>query len=236
MIVCYAQREKGKSMRVLEAFCEGSGAHLVYTNEPLLLPGAAVFYGIRESYKHLWLQVKQECRDFFFVDNAYFDATREQQFRVTKNRIQHTGRGETDGKRFAALGITIKPKIKQNEGSKIIICAQSDEFMDLIANDPGWLARVSVSMKRHCGEENVIVRRKNEQRPLAEDLRDAKLVVTWSSAAAIVAHLEGIPVACNEQCCVTYSEDVLKWAGVLADNQWTLDEFRSGAFKKALDL
>lgn len=222
---CYAQLEKSKSQQVLEAFAAGSGAKMAWTTRRELLPGPAVFYGVRPAWKHLWEQAKREGRDWFFIDNAYFDCCRERYFRVTKNAIQHTGRGVSDGKRFSALGIPIRPMRAGRDYD--LVCRQSDEFMRVVANDPHWCIRV-ITQLRAAGRY-VVVRSKNEKRPLADDLRGACRLWTWSSAAAVTALLEGVPVTCSTQCCAHEVTDRAQWAAVLADNQFTLEELASNA-------
>lgn len=220
-------------MRLIEAFAAGCGGRVASTWSPRLEPGAAAFYGVRRSWKHLWDQAKREGRDWYYIDNAYFDCTREAQFRIAKNAIQHTGLGESDGRRFAALGLSVKPM--REGGARVVIAAQSQEFMEVVAGDPGWLARVSQNLRDQYGGENVIVRTKQEKRPLVEDLKQAALLVTWSSAAAVTALLEGVRVACALECCATHATDRSRWAAVLADQQWTEGEMRNGSAWRALN-
>ena len=226
MFTAYAQPDKAKSQRVLEAFAAGCGGRMASTTARELEPGPAAFYGVRYSYQHLWEQCLREGREYFFVDNSYFDVSREVQFRVTRNRLQHTGRGESDGNRFAALDIKIKPM--RTDGENVLVCGATPEFMEIVAKDPGWLDRVTRSLRRQYGADRVIVRTKQDKRPLLADLERARLLVTWGSAAAVTALLEGVPVACAPECCATYAQDRAKWAGVLADQQFSLDEMRSG--------
>lgn len=228
MITCYSQPDKLKSRRVLEAFAAGCGARMASTTARALEPGAAVFYGVRQPWMHLWEQAKREGRDVFWIDNSYFDCARERQFRVTKNALQHTGRGKSDGKRFRALGIEIKPM--RTDGEDVIVCPSTPEFMQVVAGDPGWLDRVTRILRKRTkhGPGHVIVRTKQSRRPLLEDLRNARLLVTWGSAAAVTALLEGVRVACAPECCATYADDRQRWANVLADQQWSLEEMRKG--------
>lgn len=219
---CYIQPGKAKSRRVLEAFAAGSGARLESTEAASLFPGVPVFYGVRPGWAHLWRQAKAEGRDWVFIDNAYFDVSRGTFFRVTRNAIQHSGRGTSDGRRFRALGLEIAPM--RHEGDHVVVCAQSDEFMATVAGDPQWLARTL----REMDGWRLIVRRKSEPRPLSEDLEGCTRLYTWSSAAAVTALLAGVPVACSPQCCAYDVPDRQKWAEVLADNQWTLDELAKG--------
>lgn len=197
-----------------------------------LEPGPAAFYGVRAPWLHLWEQAKREGRDWYWLDNSYFDCVRERQFRVTRNALQHTGLGASDGKRFAALGLPIKPM--RADGENIVICPASDEFMAVVAKDPAWLDRISKRCRAKYGAERVIVRRKQDKRPLLDDLAGCRLLVTWGSAAAVTALLEGVHVLCAPECCATHAGNRAKWAAVLADNQWSLDEFRDGTAWRAL--
>lgn len=237
MLTAYPQPGKDKALRVCEAFIVGArqagvAADICTTIPNRLRAGAAVFYGVRPAWAHLWEQAKSEVREWWFIDNAYFDGTRERCFRVTRNAIQHNGAGRSNGKRFEALGVFVRPMCQL--GQVVVACAQSDEFMRVVAGAPDWLSSV-VQAKRAAGLQ-VLVRHKGEQRPLAEDLKRARLVLTWSSAAAVGALLEGVPVECAPQCCAygVAGADRSRWASVLADNQWSLREMERGITWKAL--
>lgn len=220
--VCYAQPDKRKSQVVLEAFAAGSNAIMAWTTASELIPGTIpVFYGVRPAWQRLWEQAKAERRDWIYVDNAYFDSSRDKEYRVTLNAIQHGGKGLSDGKRFEGLGLLIKPP--KVGGGIVLACAQSAEFMAVVAKDPDWLPRMVTDARRRG--ERVLIRHKGEARPLWQDLERAKRLITWSSAAAVEAVLQGVAVECAPQCCAyRVGEDVRLWASVLADNQWTLGE------------
>lgn len=238
MLTAYPQPGKNKALLVCEAFVAGvrkagAAAEICATIPNRLRAGAAVFYGVRPGWAHLWEQAKAEGREIFFLDNSYFDVTRERSFRVTKNAIQHNGAGVSDGQRFAALSLRVKA-MRSPAGQVVVACAQSDEFMRVVAGDADWLTR-AVAAQRDAGHQ-VLVRHKGEKRPLAEDLRRARLVLTWSSAAAVGALLEGVPVECAPACCAyrVAAADRERWASVLADQQWTLNEMERGATWMAL--
>jgi hypothetical protein len=217
----------------MEALADGTGGHLRSIDQSLDNDSEVVaFYGVRPAWKHLWEQCKAEGRTWLYVDNSLFDSCRERYFRIARNRLQPTGLGESDGKRFSELGIKIK---HMRDGEKVIVAAQSDEFMECVAEDPTWTERVTANLRRQYGMNRVTLRRKGIGRPLAEDLRHAGLLVTWSSAAAVTALLEGVKVMCSTECCATYAgDDRHRWASCLADNQWTLNEIRAGAVRAML--
>jgi hypothetical protein len=231
-VTCYpADLSKRKALEVCGAFADGvreagGDAKVCATIPAALEAGVAVFYGVRPQIAHLWEQAKRERRDWVYIDNSYFDCVREMQFRVTLNAIQHTGLGTSDGKRFAELGIKVKPM--RSDGDDVVFCPQSNEFMLTVAQDPHWAERVLANLRATYGIHRVAVRYKHTQRSLLEDLGRAGLLVTWSSAAAVTALLEGVKVMCAPQCCATFASDRQRWAEVLADNQWTLSEISRG--------
>ena len=122
-VTAYTVAFKKKSMDICLAFVRGCGGQIGTT----LRDGPAVFYGVDASNEAIWREVKASGRDFFYVDNSMFDSARQSHFRVTKNRLQHTGIGTSDGKRFRALGIDIAPW--RAGGAHIVVCPQSDAFM-----------------------------------------------------------------------------------------------------------
>jgi hypothetical protein len=97
-VTCYPIPGKRKALLLCEAFAAGvraaGGTAHVCTEPPRELasrrrgvlrraPGGRAPVGAGEA----------RGRDWYYIDNSYFDAVRERQFRVTKNAIQHTGQG-----------------------------------------------------------------------------------------------------------------------------------------------
>src|SRR5574341_982105 len=175
---------KQKSWDLCNAFLAGA---------PKNAPDAHVFYGVDDSNIAEWRRVQREQLPFFYIDNSYFDCVRGRQFRITKNGIQHDGLGDTDGQRFKALGVTVKPQ-RDAPGGHIVACHQSDAFMEHIARDPTWLHNVL----KHIGPSVPIRHRRWQsdkmklQSTLLADLQGASELVTHSSAAAVTAVLEGV--------------------------------------------
>jgi hypothetical protein len=225
-VTCYYEPWKKKSETILRAIADGCGGDMrsVESSE-LGNEDVSVFYGVRPKWKGLLEQAKHEGRTFWYADNSLFDCARERYFRIARNRLQPTGLGDSDGRRFDALGIDIKP---MRDGENVILALQSDEFMACVAEAPYWSRNMTAKLQARHGKR-LIVRNKGNRKPITEDLKNAGLLVTWSSASAVTALLEGVPVVCSPECCATYAgEDRRKWANVLADQQWTLDELRDG--------
>lgn len=222
---------KEKSRRLCEAFVAGA---------PRDAKGL-VFYGVTEGNVSQWRARGSQGLPWYYIDNSYFDATRGDYFRVTRNKIQHDGIGQTDGRRFAAIGAKVLPA--RDAGSYALAVEQSDVFMRLIAGRPAWLqTRLGLG-----GDLPVRVRRWNRDKPLAmtslhTDLADAAWVVTHSSAAAVEAALAGIDVIVSKAS-AAYTlgrtlpsvEERTRWAGVLADNQFTVNELIDGTAWRAVN-
>ncbi len=253
MIYCYPVSGKQKSLDICKAFAAGCGAQILVDAEQLQ-PGPAFFYGVDASNAHLWKAVRANAQqDFYYCDNSYFDDARQQYFRITKNRLQHTGFGVSNKQRFDDLGIDNRPL--RNRGSHIVVCPQSDSFMETIvgyqgnwASDTmkalGGISKRSVRLRLWSGDKAKLAS------TLGEDLEGAHALVTWSSAAAITAVLSGVPAFVSKQCAAAPVANlalermetpifcgpayIRNWAGVLADNQWTLDEMRRGIAWDAL--
>ena len=242
----YPTPGKAKAKLILEAFCAGANGK-VADSHVSLLPGPASFYGVVPETKHLWKAAKREGRDVYYIDNAYFDSAREVYFRVTRNRLQHPGYGESDGKRFASLNIPIQPW--RESGTHVLVCPQSVQFMRDVAEYQGdWLKDTLTALKL-LTDRPVRVRawsgnKKEWFRGLPEDLKDCHCLVSYSSSSSITALLSGVPAISTGDDAIARpvtgrledvenppkpSEDERRaWASVAADNQWTLPEMRSG--------
>lgn len=240
----YPTPGKAKARMILDAFCAGANGS-VAESLTQLLPGPAAFYGVVAETKHLWTQAKAEGRDVIYIDNAMFDATREVYFRATKNRLQHSGLGYSDCKRFDALNLEIKPW--RRVGTHVLICPQSDQFMRDVVGYPGSWLKDTVDALERLTDRPLRIRpwtgnKRTWYQSLPEDLKDCWALVTFSSASAITAMLSGIPAIVTADDCVSapmagklgqverppMPESRREWAGLVADNQWSLGEMRAG--------
>lgn len=241
---CYPQDGKRKSYDICAAFARGCGGRVVSSNT--WAPGDAMFYGVSDANEGVWKQAQavREQHAFFYADNAFFDECRQRFFRVGINRLQHPGTGTSDGSRFRRLGLPIRDW--RTRGEHILVTPQSDHFMNMVVQYPGnWLADTLAAIKRHT-DRPIQVRLWNRDKAklaqeLPQQLENCWALVTHSSASAITALMRGIPVVATAQCIITPMSGRIEevdnlplpagreqWAHVVADQQWTLDEFRSG--------
>lgn len=242
VVTAYPVAGKRKSQEICLAFVRGCGGQIGTG----LREGAAVFYGVDQSNIHIWREVCASGRDYFYIDNSVFDTNRQKCFRVTRNGLQHNGAGASDGRRFAALGVEIKPW--RERGEHIVLCPQSPAFMKTIVGYVGnWLDDARADAEMFAPRRELRVREWSANKgalaaTLSQDLARAHALATWSSAAAVTAVLAGVPVIVGGQDCAAasmagawhdvealpQSDDRERWAGVLADNEFTLDEMRAG--------
>lgn len=257
-VTCYAQNGKSKSERLCNAFAEGvrraGGSASVHSGyAPKLREGAAVFYGVRPNQAHLLKQACIEGRDWYYIDNAYFDRTRERHFRVTRNALQHAGTGVSDGARFAVLGVSIKAWRKS--GTHVLVCPQSEEFLAQFCPEGADWSAQTVARLKQLTEREIRVRpwqsnKVHWYQTLPADLRNCWALVTFSSASAITAMCDGVPAFVTALDCISrpvanldlaaietpvYSNERGAWCNVVADNQFSVDEIAQGIAWHALN-
>ena len=236
-LTLYPVPGKAKSKLICNAFAAGAPRHAT----------GAVFFGT-EGVMSAFQRAKQGT--WWYIDNAYTDPQRGLYFRVTKNALQvdPTGKAST-GERFAKLGITVKDWRHKPDG-KILVIPQSDDFMKSTLGRKGdWLRETVEKLNAWGYGPRVRVRpwlrdKKTAYVELHKDLDDAALVVTWSSASAITALYEGIPAISEsgaahaltgpltqEQVAQPLMPSLVertRFLQILADNQFTLEEFKNG--------
>jgi len=237
---------KQKSIALCAAFIDGARASMP-PDEWAMLRGN-VFYGVKAGNTEAWQRALNQAQGhgvpFYVIDNSYFDPTRGTYFRVTRNGLQHTGIGDTDGTRFNAVGLPITPWRDWDLGGHVLVVEQSEDHMLRMVGEPRWL-RINIERFRSAGFTAFRVRKWSPDKPetqktLAEDLVGAKIVLTHTSAAAIMAVLAGVPACCSPKCAAFGTtnfpeENRRRWAGVLADNQFTMDELKDGtAWRKVI--
>ena len=236
-LTLYPVPGKEKSKLICNAFAAGAPKHAT----------GAVFFGT-EGVMQAFQRAKQGT--WWYIDNAYTDPQRQLYFRVTKNALQVDPTGKTStGERFAKLGITVKDWRHKLDG-KILVIPQSDDFMKSTLGRKGdWLRETVEKLNAWGYGPRIRVRpwlrdKKTAYVELHKDLDDAALVVTWSSASAITALYEGIPAISESgaahaltgpltservaQPLMPSLEDRTRFLQILADNQFTLEEFKNG--------
>ena len=218
------------------AFAKGCGGTVATEH----VPGRAwAGFGSRTTWPGL-NQTRRAGLPWYYGDHAYFG--RRVYFRITRDAFQTRGLGETDGKRLAALGVEVKPW--RTSGDAILLCPPDHLWARLMSFDArAWQAEVSRKLKENSDRDVIVRKRHGAHVPLEQHLQRAYVVVTHSSNVAVDALVYGVPVIVTGDCAarsmgradpvsVEYPlrpDDRERWAGVLADNQWTMDEIAAGA-------
>lgn len=196
-------------------------------------------YGCLRGLLPTLRQAQAAGRDWYYADNGYMRPGHfVGYYRITRNAAQHDGQGETDGKRFAALGIELAPW--RASGSHIVVCPPSVAWAQTIGLDLfAWMRKTELAL-RSVTDRPLIWRSKQAGEPLAHVLRNAWALVTYSSNAAVDALIAGVPVICTAPCAARsmsgpieevewpWMRDRERFLGVLADNQFSLLEMRDG--------
>lgn len=223
------------SPKFAKAFAEGSGGKVTQAH----WDGDSVWagFGSPENWRDI-VRIRQLGAPFFYGDHAFFG--RHQYYRIAKNALFTYGIGHSDMKRISRFH---RKALRWTRGANIIICPQSDAFFRLRygTTEAEWVGGVIAELKKHT-DRKIIVHGKRDHKPLAQLLPNAHCVVVHSSNSATEALMNGVPAICLADCMardmtrnsladvekLLYPENRYEWAGVLADNQWTLHEIASG--------
>ena len=228
---------KMKAVLICKAFIDGA---------PVRAEGD-VFFGVNHGNLAPYLRAKALGRNWWYVDNSYVDKHRGTYFRVTKCGLQCSGADPSDGTRFRALGIEIKPW-RETLGDTLLVCEQNDNFMATAVGYKGnWRRNTLAVLAAMKLPYKIRVRPWNPDKHqnavmLLQELPTLRAVITHSSGSAITALLEGVPAisesgAANRLTGPLTRDNILNWArptnreqfaSALADNMWTLDEIRRG--------
>lgn len=229
--------EKEKSHRLIKAFIRGAPPDAV----------GRVFYGVKASNARDWQIAQRSGEPWYWIDNSYFDATRGQRFRVTKNRLQVNARElDSDCKRFDALGLEIRPWRSVPAGYWLAV-HQSDDHSYAAPEHKRWMAETVADLSRHRA---VVHRQWSANKvalsdTLSQALDGAYGVVTHTSAAAVQAALAGITCIVHESHALAgmvcgmgeyaHLDQRRRFFGVLADHEFTVAELENGTAWRALN-
>jgi len=228
------------SQKFCEAFALGCKG-LLSTNPKKLLDGDVAMFG-QPILMGLLDQAIKDRRNWYYGDKAYFG--REVYYRVTKNAYMHDAVGEPDFHRLKALDLTFHP---WKNGSDILICPQSDVFFRLKGKTQKQWIDDSVRKIRHFSDRRIRFQYKSSVKPteraFRRSLQDVWAVVVHSSMAGVQAAVHGVPCFATDPDSTaarfgttdfSLLENPVKpdnrehMAAVLAANQWTLPEIKSG--------
>lgn len=178
------------------------------------------------------------------AENGYYgqDENGKRLYAISKSQHHHGGAKLDAGR----LSWTLAPFKKG--GDTILVCEQRGIGSPLMASPPEWAEKTAQKLRK-LGHKVRIRKHPGKYDPpvsLADDLRDCKLCVVWSSACGVESLVLGVPVVYDaprwiaEDSAMPLSKwieagaqkipvyDRLAGLAVTASNQWTLAEIRSG--------
>jgi hypothetical protein len=133
-----------------------------------------------------------KSKNFYRMDHAYVG--RLQYYRITKGDFQPSKIVERPSDRWDRLkkeyDLEMKPW-KKSEG--YILVALSEPATYSFFDETGWPERVEAELKKHT-DRPIRLRKRRDDRPLSDDIRKAKCLVTFASNSVGEALLEGVPV------------------------------------------
>ncbi len=245
MIYAYANVNKSNSLRMVDRFLQGAavnGQKVTLVTDGKWRGGPAVFYGVQKELLPVWRACLAENAEYYWIDNGYIGSkwSGGTYYRITLNALQHYGAGQTDGKRIRELGVQLAPWRVPHHEARPLVALQSRwwyEFYGTTLDD--WLTDTLSKMERSGWPEPVIRSKDDYAAPI--DWGKVSAVVTHSSNVAVDAIMQGVPAVTTQFCAGGYADakfsdwpnlprptDRYRWAGVLADNQWSLREIESG--------
>lgn len=198
------------------------------------------FFGVPELWP-LFDHVKNKNLDWLYADKGYFG--RGTYYRISKNSIQLNKLDDVSEKRLKKFNIRFKDQKKN--GSKILLCPQSDIFFRLHGLTRESWVRDTIKEIRKYSDRPIEVRDKNmnnTELDFSNSLEDVHAVIVYTSIAGVQSAINGVPCfATGDGVSRLFSsglienienptipENIYQIACALANNQWTIGEIKSG--------
>lgn len=266
-VIYFTQADK-RHDEALEAFAmgalrSGAGPYVASVTDPQDCDIAVVF-GVEKKAvpfsKHRGeiIRRQQEAgKKVIVLETGYVDRDRYYAagFGGLNNRADFRNKG-MPGDRWEALGVDLKPW--REKGEHIVLCGQIPWDASVQHTDHlKWIHDKALELLRGTQRDIVFrghplyqgeyplpesVRITRSDKPLAEDLKNARALVTFNSNSAVEAIIAGVPALVSDHGSMAWNvaeHSFLpdspatplreKWAHELAYTQWTLDEFRDGS-------
>lgn len=243
---CYALGAQTRAAEVMHLFCEGVKGEFVRHATNVYEGGDIALWGMLRGAKELRRYCAAAGGTYYALDHAYIG--RERYFRVTRNGFQQTQVFERPSERWTQLsrkcGIVMREW--RRAGEYVLVAVSSPhtyEYFDIF----GWPGIVQRQLREYT-DRPVVLRTKAEKETLANQLRRAWAVVTWTSMVAVDAVLAGVPVFCLGPSVARpmglaelsrIEEPIFpereKWCHSLAYAQFKVDEMKAGIVKPLLD-
>jgi hypothetical protein len=132
-----------------------------------------------------------KSKSFYRMDHAYVG--RNDYYRIAYRDFQPSEIVQRPPDRWEALKRRYGLKVGGwRKGKNVVVCLSDPRTYEFFGNKE-WPAEIALELKKRT-DRPVIIRKREEKRPLAEDLRDAWCLVTYASNSVVEALLAGVPV------------------------------------------
>lgn len=154
----------------------------------------AVMYGVLRGCSEIMKLSRKNNRNYVNIDHGYFtNRTTNPYFRFTKNDRHYSGKLlDLPSDRFLEHGLFIKEY--KTTGKNIIILPPSKFWGNYSNIDYAIWGQNVKTLLQTVTDRNIIIKHKNDEKPLSEYFNDAYAIVHFSSMGAIEALIEGIPI------------------------------------------
>lgn len=240
---------------VMGAIAEGFDIPLKVTPWKRPLKGPAAFYGRDRGTLDIVRQCAVADDFYIMADNGYIGAGQyDGYYKLSRDGFQCDARGAPDEDRLAKLLDLTGQKItrkwrRETDNGHILVCPPIVEYERVHwFYHTHWLRNVTATVARMTKREIWMrykpgsTRAPETPKSLEEDFKSCHAVITHDSNIAVEAIMAGIPVFVTGTSPAQVFGNVdlntiehprmkfdrTKWLAILAANQWTLDEVRTG--------
>ena len=248
LYLCVTPERDRKTRLIMQALEAGSRSYPYPNLKPMLLDGSpAKDLNPFVVWGQEWLSLRtipeamEQSRPFFHVDNGFVAPAKggpTGYYRITYRQMWPHLLERPDASRTNI--VRMQPWRAAGTGRHVLLALPGMTFGRAMGIDvPRWTATIHKKL-RNASKRPIIVRPKQSERALADDLDGAWCVVTHSSNVAVDAVVAGVPVfvtstspcapvgRCDLEIEKPVRPDREHWLASLMCQQFTLDEMRSG--------
>lgn len=215
---------------VCQAFAEGCNGRLVPATSPLednLEPIA--MWGILRGAGDRIKECEARGKPYFYIDHGYFHRGHyDGHYRVCFNERHLTRLTGIGGRKWQDLDLDMAPMTKPGKDGKILYLPISRHVAAFLGIDPGEYDEQQIKRLGVVFDGEIVVSPKGDKEL---DFEGYNLVIGFQSNALIEASLAGHWIQELGNSPAKLLQKAAQREQVfarLADNQWTLDEMRSG--------
>ena len=225
--------KKGINRKVCQYFAMGCGGRIVSCEEAG--DNIATFGILRGTG-----EVIKKAKNFWYIDHGYMGRSTPPKsmngyFRIVHNNFWHDGSGNYPSDR---LEEAVPYMFNWRKNGNHIVVVPPSQAMSLYLGLESWLEDTIKEIKKYS-DRKIIVTKKSErgipEKPLKEHLKNAWVLVTDHSNAAMEAMLRGIPsIMTNPQRRLSSIKNIenppldRSILNNLAYQQWSLKDMRNG--------